>query len=81
MDVVGKKILLYTKCNGKELAGLVKRRKWESNLFFTDVYSALDLQKKVNEIFVKNGLSEKLMLDGIIGTKSVNAIMSILNTI
>ena len=81
LDVVGKKILLYTKCNGKELAGLVKRRKWESNLFFTDVYSALDLQKKVNEIFVKNGLSEKLMLDGIIGTKSVNAIMSILNTI
>lgn len=81
LDEVGKKMLLYTKCNGKELNGLVKRRKWESNLFFTDVYTALDLQKKVNEIYARNNSTKRLALDGIIGSKSVNAIMDILNTI
>lgn len=81
LDEVGKKMLLYTKCNGKELNGLVKRRKWESDLFFTDVYTALDLQKKVNEIYVRNNSTKRLALDGVIGSKSVNAIMDILNTI
>lgn len=81
LEEVGKKMLLYTKCNGKELNGLVKRRKWESDLFFTDVYTALDLQKKVNEIYARNNSTKRLVLDGVIGSKSVNAIMDILNTI
>lgn len=81
LEEVGQKMLLYTKCNGKELNGLVKRRKWENELFFTDVYSALDLQKKVNEILSRNDSDNKLIIDGIIGPKSVNAIMDILNTI
>lgn len=81
LEEVGKKMLLYTKCNGKELKGLVARRKWESNLFFTDVYTALDLQKKVNEIYARNNSTKRLVLDGVIGLKSVNAIMDILNTI
>ena len=81
LDEIGKKMLLYTKCNGKELNGLVARRKWESNLFFTDVYTALDLQKKVNEIYARNNSTKRLVLDGVIGSKSINAIMDILNTI
>lgn len=81
LEEVGQKMLLYTKCNGKELSGLVKRRKWESDLFFTDVYTALDLQKKVNEIYARNNSTKRLVLDGVIGSKSVNAIMDILNTI
>lgn len=81
LDEIGKKMLLYTKCKGKELSGLVKRRKWESDLFFTDVYTALDLQKKVNEIYARNNSTKHLVLDGVIGSKSVNAIMDILNTI
>lgn len=31
---IGDKILLYTKSNGKELAGLVRRRKAENQLYF-----------------------------------------------
>ena len=81
LNEIGKKMLLYTKCNGKELDGLVKRRKWESDLFFTDVYTALDLQKKVNEIYARSNSTKRLVLDGVIGSKSVNAIMDILNII
>lgn len=34
MDTIGKKIKLYNKAGGKVLNGLVKRRKWEEDVFY-----------------------------------------------
>ena len=44
ISTIAEKILLYNKCNGKELNGLTKRRKWEHDLFF----SHSERQKKEN---------------------------------
>lgn len=36
ISAIAEKILLYNKCNGEELNGLTKRRKWEYDLFFSN---------------------------------------------
>lgn len=45
-STVSQKILLYTKANGKELAGLVRRRKAEKELFDTVVAKSVETETK-----------------------------------
>lgn len=81
LDTVGKKILLYNKCNGATLKGLQLRRQWEYDLFFKQLpekqpvnHTAMELQELVNSKFGYN----RLVIDGKIGTKTINAIYELL---
>ena len=52
ISIIAEKILLYNKCNGKELKGLTKRRQWEYDLFLygtKQLTNAEKLQILINE--------------------------------
>lgn len=77
---IADKIPAYCNCNGKQLAGLVKRRAWERDLFLkgSEVpevnHTARELQELVNKIYG----TDKLAIDGKLGQKSINAIYTLL---
>ena len=89
-DVIGVKILEYTKSKGIELKGLVNRRKWEHDLFFDKNvsretissetnYSIQEIQTLCNKIIRDKNLEyEPLKIDGIIGLKTKNLIFTLL---
>lgn len=91
IEEISSAILLYDKCKGKTLLGLTKRRKWEHELFNSDVASTqqrvvkneeliAELQTKVNENISKYGLAiEPLVVDGIVGRKTLLALINVLS--
>lgn len=68
-------LLLYNKAGGKVLAGLTKRRKEEQALFLGSHNAEKDLQRFLND----HGAN--LVVDGIIGAKSVDALKNFLQSI
>lgn len=91
IPTIADKILLYNKCNGKELKGLTKRRKWEHDLFVYGTnaeklqininykYNSHDVQELCNKIIKDNNLQyEPLVIDGILGEKSTDLIFTLL---
>lgn len=91
VEEISSAILLYDKCKGKTLLGLTKRRKWEHELFNSDVASTQQreikkeelvatVQTKVNENISKYGLAiEPLVVDGIVGRKTLLALINVLS--
>ena len=82
IPTISKKILLYDKCNGKELAGLTKRRKWEHDLFTSGVKhltNAENLQIKINEMYKQFEVDKQIEVDGIIGNETISACIDIFN--
>lgn len=68
-------LLLYTKAGSKELPGLVKRRKWEYDNFESKEDRIKKLQQFINNSKLYNG--RPLEVDGVIGSKTLDAIESI----
>lgn len=68
-------LLYYNKAGGKVLAGLTKRRKEEQALFLGSHNAEKDLQRFLND----HGAN--LVVDGIIGTKSLEALKKFLKDI
>lgn len=87
INEIANAILLYNKCKGTVLNGLTKRRRWEYDLFTSDVASTQQtetptektVQQLVNEVIKKKGYAiEFLLVDGKIGRKSLLALTNIL---
>lgn len=76
MIEIGKCIRLYNKSNGTVLQGLVKRREWEEELFFTQGNIQPTKQPTVTDIqnLLNNRYGYQLKVDGIIGNKTISAI-------
>lgn len=68
-------ILKYNKAGGKVLAGLTKRRKEEQQLFLNNNNDAKDLQRFLNT------KGYDLVVDGIIGNKSKEALKNFLKSL
>ena len=93
IQTIADKILLYNKCNGKELKGLTKRRQWEHDLFVQSIpYGNLlvevekeskicTLQVLINSYFSKNNINKKIKVDGIIGNETTQACIDIFNSL
>lgn len=89
ISTIAEKILLYNKCNGKELNGLTKRRQWEHDLFIQDIpYGKLLVEKEskictlqvlINSYYSKNNINKKIKVDGIIGNETMQACIDIFN--
>ena len=85
IPTIADKILLYNKCNGKELKGLTKRRLWEHDLFVQDIPNTKKknnitiLQELINSYFEKNNINKKIKVDGIIGKETISACIDIFN--
>ena len=89
IPTIADKILLYNKCNGKELKGLTKRRQWEHDLFVQDMHYVKSLVEKeskictlqvlINSYFSKNNINKKIKVDGIIGKETTQACIDIFN--
>lgn len=89
IQTIADKILLYNKCNGKELNGLTKRRKWEHDLFTQDIpYGNLLVEKEskictlqvlINLYYSKNNINKQIEVDGIVGNKTITACIDIFN--
>ena len=82
ISTIAEKILLYNKCNGKELAGLTKRRKWEHDLFISGVKqltNAEKLQILINEKYKQFEVDKQIKVDGIVGKETINACIDIFN--
>ena len=82
ISTISEKILLYNKCNGKELEGLTKRRQWEHDLFTSGTKSltnAEKLQIKINEMYKHFEVDKQIKVDGIIGNKTITACIDIFN--
>jgi len=75
---IGNAILLYNKAGGKVLNGLVRRRKAEHELFMSG--NASDQNRKDLQIFLNNH-GYRLVVDGIIGSKSMKALNEFLDSI
>lgn len=91
ISTIAEKILLYNKCNGKELSGLTKRRQWEHDLFIQDIpYGKLLVEKEskictlqvlINSYYSKNNINKKIKVDGIIGNETTHACIDIFNSL
>lgn len=82
IPAIADKILLYNKCNGKELKGLTKRRQWEHDLFTSgtkQLTNAEKLQIKINEMYKNFEVDKQIEVDGIIGNKTISACIDIFN--
>ena len=82
ISTISEKILLYNKCNGKVLKGLIKRRKWEHDLFVSGVKqltNAEKLQILINEKYKQFKVDKQIEVDGIIGDKTISACIDIFN--
>ena len=82
ISTISEKILLYNKCNGKELNGLTKRRQWEHDLFTSGTKSltnAEKLQILINEKYKQFEVDKQIEVDGIIGNKTITACIDIFN--
>lgn len=84
-EEIGKKIPLYNKAGGKELAGLTKRRKAEQELFLADT----EIQNRTRAVIKKTSRGEDVIylqkqlsllgysvgtIDGIFGNKTLEAV-------
>ena len=84
ISTIAEKILLYNKCNGKELNGLTKRRKWEHDLFTSGTKSltnAEKLQILINEKYKQFEVDKQIKVDGIVGNETISACIDIFNLI
>ena len=82
ISTISEKILLYNKCNGKELNGLTKRRQWEHDLFVSStkqLTNAEKLQILINEKYKQFEVDKQIEVDGIIGNKTITACIDIFN--
>ena len=82
ISTIAEKILLYNKCNGKELAGLTKRRQWEHDLFTSGtkhLTNAEKLQILINEKYKQFEVDKQIKVDGIVGNETINACIDIFN--
>ena len=82
LSTIAEKILLYNKCNGKELAGLTKRRKWEHDLFTSglkQLTNAEKLQILINEKYKQFEVDKQIEVDGIVGKETISACIDIFN--
>lgn len=82
ISTISEKILLYNKCNGKVLNGLIKRRKWEHDLLTSDtkhLTNAEKLQIKINEMYKNFEVDKQIEVDGIIGNETISACIDIFN--
>lgn len=82
ISTIAEKILLYNKCNGKELKGLTKRRQWEHDLFVSgtkQLTKAEKLQILINEKYKQFEVDKKIKVDGIIGNETTQACIDIFN--
>ena len=82
ISTIAEKILLYNKCNGKELAGLTKRRKWEHDLFVSGtkhLTNAEKLQILINEKYKQFEVNKQIKVDGIVGNETISACIDIFN--
>ena len=82
ISTIADKILLYNKCNGKELKGLTKRRQWEHDLFVSGtkhLTNAEKLQILINEKYKQFEVDKQIKVDGIIGNETINACIDIFN--
>ena len=82
ISTIAEKILLYNKCNGKELTGLTKRRQWEHDLFVSGVKqltNAEKLQILINEKYKQFEVDKQIKVDGIVGNETINACIDIFN--
>lgn len=78
IPTIADKILLYNKCNGKELKGLTKRRQWEHDLFVSGT-KAEKLQILINEKYKQFEVDKQIEVDGIIGNETTQACIDIFN--
>lgn len=79
---IAEKILLYNKCNGKELNGLTKRRQWEHDLFVSgtkQLTKAEKLQILINEKYKQFEVDKQIKVDGIVGNETISACIDIFN--
>lgn len=82
ISTIAEKILLYNKCNGKELDGLTKRRKWEHDLFVSGIKQLTNVEKlqiKINEMYKHFEVDKQIEVDGIIGNETISACIDIFN--
>ena len=82
IQTIADKILLYNKCNGKELKGLTKRRQWEHDLFTSSpkhLTNAEKLQIKINETYKHFEVDKQIEVDGIVGKETISACIDIFN--
>ena len=84
ISTIAKKILLYNKCNGKELAGLTKRRKWEHDLFTSGTKHLTNIEKLqilINEKYKQFEVDKQIKVDGIVGNETISACIDIFHLI
>lgn len=84
ISTIAEKILLYNKCNGKELPGLTKRRQWEHDLFTSgtkQLTNAEKLQILINEKCKQFEVDKQIEVDGIIGNETILACIDVFNLI
>lgn len=82
ISTIAEKILLYNKCNGKELSGLTKRRQWEHDLFVSgtkQLTKAEKLQILINEKYKQFEVDKQIKVDGIVGNETISACIDIFN--
>ena len=82
ISTIAEKILLYNKCNGKELKGLTKRRQWEHDLFTSGPKHLTNVEKlqiKINEMYKHFEVDKQIEVDGIIGNETLSACIDIFN--
>lgn len=82
ISTISEKILLYNKCNGKVLNGLIKRRKWEHDLLTSGpkyLTNAEKLQILINEKYKQFEVDKQIEVDGIIGNETTQACIDIFN--
>ena len=82
ISTISEKILLYNKCNGKVLNGLIKRRKWEHDLLISGtkhLTNAEKLQILINEKYKQFKVNKQIEVDGIVGNETISACIDIFN--
>ena len=82
IPTIADKILLYNKCNGKELKGLTKRRQWEHDLFTSGPKHLTNVEKlqiKINEMYKHFEVDKQIEVDGIVGNETLSACIDIFN--
>ena len=82
ISTISEKILLYNKCNGKELNGLTKRRQWEHDLLISVTKHLTNIEKLqilINEKYKQFEVDKQIEVDGIIGNETISACIDIFN--